>query len=107
MKVNRGEEREEGAGEQLVDGRKTRPVRVEILCLHCCVAFCRARVQFQQLAAFNAAHNDTFMPEKKYPAFGTYDYTKLADHIGLGTNVVFGEHSRATLKDEAAEANIH
>jgi hypothetical protein len=63
--------------------------------------------QFQQLAAFNAAHNDSFMPEKHYPKFGTYDYTKLADHIGLGTNVVFGEHDRATLKDEQAEANIH
>jgi hypothetical protein len=45
--------------------------------------------------------------QKKLPTFGSYQYTKMADKIGLGTNCVFGVHDRTTLKDENAEANIH
>ena len=32
----------------------------------------------------------------KVPAFGTFKYSELADHYGLGTNVVFGVHERPT-----------
>ena len=43
---------------------------------------------------------------KTYPKWGSFEYTKLADNLGLGTDVVFGQHDRATLDDKNAEANI-
>ena len=45
--------------------------------------------------------------DKTLPKYGTYGYSQLADHLGLGTNVVFGEHDRVTLEDKHAEANIY
>eukprot|EP00286_Rhodomonas_abbreviata_P022954 CAMPEP_0181292398 /NCGR_PEP_ID=MMETSP1101-20121128/2484_1 /TAXON_ID=46948 /ORGANISM="Rhodomonas abbreviata, Strain Caron Lab Isolate" /LENGTH=51 /DNA_ID=CAMNT_0023396863 /DNA_START=109 /DNA_END=264 /DNA_ORIENTATION=+ len=43
--------------------------------------------------------------EKHLPKYGTYDYSAMADKIGLGTNVVFGVHDRPS--NEGAQANIH
>ena len=41
----------------------------------------------------------------KMPAFGTFKYSELADHYGLGTNVVFGVHERPT--DPPPSGTIH
>eukprot|EP00290_Baffinella_frigidus_P010904 CAMPEP_0180149928 /NCGR_PEP_ID=MMETSP0986-20121125/21122_1 /TAXON_ID=697907 /ORGANISM="non described non described, Strain CCMP2293" /LENGTH=48 /DNA_ID= /DNA_START= /DNA_END= /DNA_ORIENTATION= len=34
--------------------------------------------------------------EKVLPAYGSYEYSKQADDLGLGTNVTFGQHARPT-----------
>jgi len=45
--------------------------------------------------------------ETKVPVYGSYSYSKMADSLGLGTNVVFGVHERANLRDKGAEVSIH
>lgn len=66
-----------------------------------------ARVRPQAQSLFYMPESSESLFQKTYPKFGSFGYTKLADKLGLGTNCVFGEHNRETLKDEHAEANIH